>query len=385
MRNFLTPFVIILTLLSMSFVDAAKTKSKEEIKAAKAFREGIKTHQDWVDRYKETFDYRIFKLLGSRGGAVVDVDLAKKMSVYLKANPSKMDEILKKWRIVLDHKKIEADAIYKWEKQYGDKAYIYPTSSSARKKARYLTLATKGDATYAKMIAYYMEKIHKLYHEKFKTDEKIEGKFIVKLFPSHRDFSATGAPSFAFAYFRASTRELVGYIPRDKGWSKKNITDALIHTFFHEGFHQFLGYYVPDPPAWINEGFAEMFEAIQVRGSKLYQGKLINSGDLYRMKKYISSNQYTPLKKIIYASQKEYYSNVDVNYPQGWSIVHFFAFGSSKYRKYFMQVIINLKNGMDREEAIDDVFGKINWEKFDLAWKSYIKKVKDVRAKNTYK
>jgi hypothetical protein len=386
MRNSITLLIFFICLVAnTTTVTAAAKKNKEEIKAAKEFREGIKTHQDWIDKFKETYDYRIFKMLASRGGALVNVDLAKKMTKFLMDNPGRMDEVFKKWRIVLNHQQIEEDAIYKWRQQYGAKTLILPTSTSSRKKARYLTLATKEDATYAKMITYYMEKIHKLYHNKFKTDEEVEGKFIIKLFPNHSDFASTGGPSFAFAYFRASTRELVGYVPRDKGWTKKFITDTLIHTFFHEGFHQFLSYYVPDPPTWLNEGFAEMFESIQVRGSKLYEGKLINSGDLQRIKGYVKSNSYTPLKNIIFASQKEFYSNVDINYPQGWSLVHFLAFGSPKYRKFFMGVIVNLKNGMDRKEALEDIFSSVNWSKMELAWKSYVLKTKNITGKNSYK
>jgi hypothetical protein len=379
-----TRFFIALLVIGFICADVnevfAASKSKKN-----AFREGIKTHDDWIERFKETHDYRIFKLLANRAGRIADVALSKKVSAQLKQQPDQIDTTFKRWGIILDHQVLEEKAIDDWVKKYGKQALVIPKSKSTRKKMRYLTLSTKGDEYYAKMIAYYMEKVHSLYHDKFKTKEKIEGKFIIKLYPNRKDFASTGGPKFAFAYFRGSTRELVGYVPKDKGWDKKFITDSLIHVFFHEGFHQFLSYYVPDAPTWLDEGFANMFQAIQVRGSKLYEGKLVNYGDLMRMKENVKSGRYTPLKDLIFYTQKQYYNNTELHYPQGWSVVHFLAYGSPTYRKFFMGVITNLKNGMDREEALKDVFAKVNWDKMELAWKSYIKKTKNVKPVNTYK
>lgn len=349
------------------------------------FRKGISSHQDWIERFKENHDYRIFKMLACRGGATIDNAKAKEMSNWLKEHPERFEYTLKQWRIISDPIAREATAIEEWRVQYGNEALIFPPRGKMRDKARYLTLATKTDRRHAERIAYYMERVHKLYQSKFKTKERIEGKFIIKLFPNYSDYRATKGPSFAFAYFRGSTRELVGYVPRDKNWPKSYTVDALISTFFHEGFHQFLHYYVPDPPTWIDEGFAEMFETIQVKGSRLIEGKLINNYDLKTIQHHLKSDHYTPLKDLIYYDQRQYYANVKLHYPQGWSLTHFLAKGSPSYRKFFTKVLDNLKNGMDRHEAIDDVFAKVDWQKMEVVWKSYVKKLRPVKTKNKYK
>jgi hypothetical protein len=71
-------------------------------------------------------------------------------------------------------------------------------------------------------------------------------------------------------------------------------------------------------------------------------------------------------------TQKEYYYNPSLNYAQGWSVIYFLAYASKSYNKYYNNLIQHLKNGKDREEALNLSFENVDFEKFERAWKAYI-------------
>lgn len=346
-------------------VPALDTHTAAAFDSKTDFRKGIKKHADWVERFKETHDYRIFKILAWRAGRVVDTELAREACDVLKDNPEQIDEVFERWGITIDQKEFEKDAESKWKSQHRDALVL--------KSSHYLLLATKGDEKYAKLIKGYMEKVFKLYQSKFKTKEKIEGRFLIKLYGSREKYVAGGGPETSVAYFSASGRELVGYVPRGPRFpTEEELIRETVMTFFHEGFHQYLTYFVPDPPTWVNEGFACLFEGLKIKKGRISEGKYIS--EYYRdwLKQYIKENTVTPISEFLYLTQAEYYAKQNVHYCQGWGLVHFLALGSPDYNKYYKRVLTNLKNGMDREEAIRDVFSKVNLYKLDEAYRAYV-------------
>ena len=134
-------------------------------------------------------------------------------------------------------------------------------------------------------------------------------------------------------------------------------------------------YFVPDPPTWVNEGFACLFEGLKLKNGRVIEGKYIHDYYKGRLQQFIRENTVSALGDFLYMTQKQYYAGQYIHYPQGWGIVHFLALGSPDYNKYYKQVLSNLKNGMDREEAVRDVFGKVNMAKLDKAWRAYIMKL----------
>lgn len=353
--------LILLLLLSPSLLAIQK---KEDL------RKGIRSTADWIERYEETRDPRIFYILAARAGRVVDMAKAKEVTEYIAKVPERQEEIFRQWGILVDVEAFNAKAYEEWEGKFGKDAKTLKTKY-------YEVFYTKKDSAMAKVLASYMNKVFVFYRKKFKMDEPIDGRFLVKLYPNHASFLESGAPGFAFAYFSASQRSLVGYAKDFKSKSdEKSYLLRLIKTFFHEGFHQFLAYYVPNPPAWLNEGLAENFEAVQITKGRVAENRNINNNDLLWLQKFIKEKKTTPLKRLIFMSQKEMYQNTEVHYPMSWGLIHFFAYGSRSYKKYFQDVIAELKNGADRQEALEKVFAKVDWEKFEKAWKSYILKLK---------
>ena len=342
------------------------------------FRKGIETHQDWFQRFDETHDYRVFYLLANRAGKVCDVAKAKELTGFLKDHPERREEVFKGWGIDLDIEAFNSKALEEWRTRFGKEAIDIKTR-------QYHVFATKKDKKMATVLAMYMDLIYKFYQKKFKMDEKVYGRFMVHLHPSESSFRSTTKSSTSFAYFSAHRRALVGYTkafkqPKDE----KDYAIRLIHTFFHEGFHQFISYYVPNPPTWLNEGMAEIFEAVVFRGKKLYENKNLSNYNLRWLKEYMKQGQTTSLKELVYMTQKELYnpSKINMHYAQCWGIIHFLAFGSSKNKKFYQDIIQELKDGADRIEAIDKVFAKVDWGRFEKNYAIYINRLKTTKAES---
>ena len=342
------------------------------------FRDGIETHQDWFERFDETHDYRIFYLLANRAGKVCDVAKAKEITEFLKNHPERREKLFVDWGIDVDTEAFNAKALEEWKERFGDEAIDIKTR-------QYHVFATKKDRKMATVLAIYMDHIFKFYQKKFKMDEKLFGRFMVKLHPNESSYRSTTRLGSSFAYFSAHKRCLVGYTKAFKKPSEeKDYAIRLIHTFFHEGFHQFISYYIPNPPTWLNEGMAEIFEAVIFRGKKLYENKNLSNYNLRWLRDYIKDKKLTPLKELIYMTQKELYdpNRINMHYAQCWGLIHFLAFGSSNNKKFYQDIIKELKNGADRLEAIDRVFAKVDWARFEKGYRQYLLRLKTTKGKS---
>lgn len=324
------------------------------------FRKGIKSHEDWVNRLLETGDPRILYLLQSRCGYVTSLEQSKKICQAFSGDSQRFESFLRERNILGAF-----DGLY--DKKAEEWKAKYPKNYIAKSKYYYVFgHATQKNETIK--IAKFMDKIYELYRKKFKSDEKVAERFFVKVYPNERDFKKTlsAGSGFAYAYYSGADRELVCHLDSPKELLR------VLQTLAHEGFHQFLGYYVPNPPIWLNEGMAEYFEGLDPRERLVDSKKTINRSDLQRMKAFLKQDAYVPLKRFIYMSQEEYYSNPGLHYAQGWSLIYFLAYASKSYNKYFQELIQYLKNGYDREPALDATFGKVDFDKMERIWKKYI-------------
>jgi hypothetical protein len=350
----------------------------QKLVAKDTFRHGIKNESDWIERLRHDPDPRIFYLLGHRYGRVVTTEKAKEYSDYVKKYPEYLNKLLTRWGVT-EHESWVKKNIAEWTSKFG-------ANAQHKVSPHYTFLFHKKDAQLLKKLPYYMEEIFKHYTKKFKIEEKITKSFLVKIYPSRQSFlTEADGLDWAFAFFSSSKRSLVGHTEEFTSPKKEKAYHLkLIKTFFHEGFHQFLSYHVPDPPIWINEGMAENFEAAVINGRRISENGNMNANDLERLKRHMKNHQTTPLKTFIYLSQKEFYENIDIHYPQAWGLIHFFGYGSRTYRKYYQEVIEHLKNGMGRKEALDQVFAKVKWEAMEKAFRSYILKLKTRSSKDKW-
>ena len=152
---------------------------------------------------------------------------------------------------------------------------------------------------------------------------------------------------------------------------------------WHEGFHQYLDYFVSGASHWFNEGSADYFGGSVLPAGKKrvsvgetnpwrggHVGALLNARRLPEAKWFMQTSAQTFMRL---QPDKEGGRNgtttVGDHYAAAWALVHFLLEGEggrwqAKYVDYFKAMC----DGMPHEEAFEKVWGKVNWEKFQAAW-----------------
>jgi len=356
---------------------AAESKGKDKRAFAGDLAKGITKHSDWLKRFEETRNPRIFAMLASRVGRSLDREQAESMCKLFEESPEKMKEIMQEWGITRDPVAYNEECVNAWKENYGKDALIIKTT-------HYYILGTQVDEIICNFLKYYQEKIYKYYEKMYPTEEKMEGRFLIYIYPDRTQYLQTGAPGFSGAYYSAADRKLVGYVDAEYRTQRKWIADTRVTTFFHEGFHQYFGYFVPTPPIWLNEGGAMMSEAILVCNKDLKEMGHMDEERCKRIKDAISQKVFTPLATFFKMDAGGFYSNPDLHYPQGWAVSHFLAYGPKEYRAIPTTVVRNLVNGMSRDEAMEDALKDIDVDKMQEDWIEYVKKLKPEKRSHQF-
>ncbi len=334
------------------------------------FRAGIATHGDWIERLRTTNDARIFYLLASRCGNQVELLEAEELCVWLGRNPDGFDPLMAKWSISIDNERFVAGEIAAWRERFGERSFTFETP-------HYQVLATTADAAHARLVAKYMELIFARYAAVIGLREAIAGRFLIKVCPDLATLAAIYGKEVDYAgFYDAQSRSLVGRVRREAFPGRDlELKKDLIHTFFHEGFHQFLGYHVPNLPPWLNEGLAEYFNGTWINGDDLVLDRSINRvRAAEHLRAAIQDGRLTSFRELVHFDSTTFYENADIwdRYHQSWSLIHFLSRGPREVQAIYQKVLAALANGAGRQQAIDEGFAGVDWDKLDAAWRKYI-------------
>lgn len=170
-------------------------------------------------------------------------------------------------------------------------------------------------------------------------------------------------------------------------------------TAFHEAFHQFIAYWAPGCPSWMNEGLAEFFSTTDEdpKTKQVVPGLLkrlpIGSEGMTNYQQMVGAFKPTaihkpwPIKEFIRFDQSKFYAE-DIsnklergarraaNYSQGWGLCYFLIHGYGKDgRKIIVDYIKALRDGKSPDEAADIAFKKFqtdeDWEKLEKKWRQF--------------
>lgn len=155
---------------------------------------------------------------------------------------------------------------------------------------------------------------------------------------------------------------------------------------WHEGFHQYLDYFISSAPHWFNEGSAEYFGgSALVPGKKRVDAGQTNPWRAGHLGALVAANRIPDAKWFMQTDAgtfmrmkgdpeqgKNGATTVGDHYALAWSIVHFLQEGdggrwAGKYVQYFK----TLCDGVPHQEAFDEVWSKVNWPKFQAAWETH--------------
>ncbi len=249
---------------------------------------------------------------------------------------------------------------------------------------------------YAETIAARMELIYAEYDRRYsyeKTgEEKTRGKklrFPVLVFKDRDEYVAWFTrvlknPALA----QATGGVYVGLVKHLVFFQGKTFDETQL-VAWHEGFHQYLDYYVGDVPLWFNEGQAEYYG-----GSRLDKtGKKLTVGQTEPMRvgtlQALLAKKRVPRAEWLMTLPREQFMRLEPakpgetaaqvwtagdNYAASWALVHFCLEGESKrWARNLLDYFKALCEGANAEEAFEKAWGRVNWDQFDAAFEAHCK------------
>lgn len=248
-----------------------------------------------------------------------------------------------------------------------------------------------------KKVATHLNSMFDLYLKTFPAGRTPTKTFVVKIFKNRKEFLDYGAPPGAGAYYSWTDKEMVGYdtgkidgISTDSGTTgtklPKKLEDRMnrhkmdmLGVFAHEGWHQYFHWWCTSKipfPSWCDEGIGEYFYTARVRSGKTETGAP-NDYRLGVIKSAVKQKKHIPLKELVTFDQRRYYAVANLAYAQGWSLVHFFLehpeYKKQRFLQRFVKVFVE-QHSID--EAVEQVFGKMNWEKTEADWLVWVENLK---------
>jgi hypothetical protein len=310
-------------------------------------------------------------LLASRAGIELDLKTSEEMLAQLSAAGSSVetaDLVLQALKLTPQDTQAVVDAnVNEFKTDWGNRARTLTS--------KHYTVLTTMDAADAKRLALYMDGIFEEYQKRLVFNEKITDRFVVKVFSDRDEYLSAGAPSFSGAYFSPRDRELVGY--------RTPTFDDMLRPLYHEGMHQFLHFYVPNPPTWFDEGLAKYFESAKpmriqmatTAPSYIVGGKLPDEGDYAR--RYAAAGRLVPLERLIAMSKQDFYTqHPTLNYVQAWAFTHLLVeSGNETLKRLWVEYFFMLRDGASGEEANREIFGKVDMRRLNEMLATYTKKL----------
>ncbi|RME88925.1 MAG: hypothetical protein D6785_00355 [Planctomycetota bacterium] len=203
----------------------------------------------------------------------------------------------------------------------------------------YVVLSELGENE-SRYVCSMIERIYKEYSKKFTFPRKPSGKFLLKVFSTNKEVKQYiqyrgGSSKWLGAYLRKRRELVVSFEQSRIGFRS---------LLFHEGFHQFLEYYLPNPPIWFNEGLAEYFgTAIPISREKFKFGVPILS-HLRRLKGALSKGNSPFIGKVVTAGPQIFYhsGNEKLYYAKSWLLVHYLLKNTHLVNK-IIQILLKKK------------------------------------------
>jgi hypothetical protein len=212
-----------------------------------------------------------------------------------------------------------------------------------------------------------LKKIRRVYEKDFPPAKKIEAVSIVRVCKSREEYLNYGAPQGSAGYWSSFHKELVMYTEGQK--------EFVLSVLNHEAFHQYIYYCFGElaPHSWYNEGFGDYYAGASFEGATpIIRPFKWRTGTI---KDAIRAKTFVPIKKIVRYSQSEYYSNADLCYAQGWSIVYFLKRGLPKdhpWAKILPTYFAKLVETKDVDKAVNAAFEGVDYDAFETAWQNFI-------------
>jgi len=209
--------------------------------------------------------------------------------------------------------------------------------------AHYIVTSALGP-THATLLLARLESLFELYDKTFRFDEsRLPGKLAVREFATKADFDSyllkiAGETRGDFVYVHYANplkRELLVYDKPEPDYSE---------SLAHQAFVQFLKAYIQDPPLWLLDGFAVLFEDVRFADGSADPVARENLAWLPTVKDLVTKGGLLPLDRLLNAGPEEERANIDVFYPEAWAFVSFLVHDATgDYSRLLWETIATLE------------------------------------------
>jgi hypothetical protein len=331
----------------------------------------LRTETSLADRFRADPNARDLLILASRAGIALTLEHAELLVMKLRTGEDATvgaELLLDALRLTPEHTRAIVERhVSEFKEEFGAKAAVYEGE-------HYVVLTTLG-GSWARKVGLRMDGIFKEFQKRLIFKEKITDRFVVKLYASEIEYADHDGPPRTSAYFCSGTRELVAF--------RQRTDDLLFEGFYHEGMHQFLHFYVPNPPIWFDEGLAQYFETARP-GTASSGGKpsyIVGGANRWTasfLKRRLEGCRTVPLRRLVSMDYEEFCGDRDgVNYAHAWAFTHFLVESKNRtLNQLWLDYFFALRDGADQEEANKKVFGKVDLPQLQGMLEKYIRRLK---------
>ncbi len=212
---------------------------------------------------------------------------------------------------------------------------------------------------------------------------RLETKLKVRIFANKTNFDSylsTLIPqkrdSFVYLQYKDLAKsELLGFYMDDESFEK-----AVVH----HGFIQFLKAFIPNPPLWLQKGFAVYLEksAYDTASSKaVFKENLIWVKTIKNIVAFQSGYDFIDLPDLLQIEVDEANMTIESFYAESWALVSFLAeSGKKEYNRMLWDTLSVLSTeatmAANSKLIINDVFKWVTTDQFYADFQEYIKSVK---------
>lgn len=213
-----------------------------------------------------------------------------------------------------------------------------------------------------------LEGIRDVYEEDFPPRNPVTAVSVVRICKDRATYVQYGGSPSSAGYWYSAAKELVLYF-------EGNVRET--HSVLrHEAFHQYIFYSAGElsPHSWFNEGYGDYYAGAKVTNDGRFRGVDPFKWRVDIIKEAARSDTHVPIEEIVRYSQGQYYSNANLCYAQGWSLVYFLRTALPKghpWEKILPTYFDTLKDTKDKDKAVDAAFEGVDFAKLEAAWKAY--------------
>ncbi len=214
-----------------------------------------------------------------------------------------------------------------------------------------------------------LNRMRKQYEKDFPTGAPIDAVSVVRVCQTEKEYHDYGGPGGSAGYWNSNAKELVLYMSPVKG-----LTLSVLN---HEAFHQYIYYCFGElaPHSWFNEGYGDYYAGCEPSGNSMTVKPFKWRVDT--IKNAIRLGKHVPVKDIIRFTQAQYYSNPEICYAEGWSLIWFLNRGLPKdheWRDILPTYFNALQETKSMEKAVEAAFASVDIVAFEKAWAEFITK-----------